>query len=210
MTDLLLRRMSQKLSWVHCTEGTTLLGTITSSIRCNNTQLATNDYTTDLSDIRAKMSVQINLTNRHFSRHKTMISLVKEKRAKKVWKKRTKSNLMLKRTMNIAVYYAVHKRKQLLAQKCTPFKDCALVKYMSEWKSLISKPDFQKSNQMIIKYRRYLAWFSKILSNNIQISRNFRSFLWLFINTWRLRQNGRHLQMHFLEWKCLNFDKDFT
>ena len=36
MTDLLLRRISQKSSRVHCTEGTTLLGTITSSIRCNN------------------------------------------------------------------------------------------------------------------------------------------------------------------------------
>ena len=103
------------------------------------TQLATNDYTTDLSDIRAKMSVQINLTNRHFSRHKTMISLVKEKRAKKVRKKMTKSNLMLKRPMNIAVYYAVHKRKQLLTQKRMPFKDCALGKYMSEWKSLDPK-----------------------------------------------------------------------
>ena len=33
--------------------------------------------------------------------------------------------------MNIAVYYAVHKRKQLLAQKRMPFKDCALGKYMS-------------------------------------------------------------------------------
>ena len=41
--------------------------------------------------------------------------------------------------MNIAVYYAVHKRKQLLAQKCMPFKDCALGKYTSEGKSLDPK-----------------------------------------------------------------------
>ena len=46
---------------------------------------------------------------------------------------------MLKRPIDIAVYYAVHKRKQLLAQKRMPFKDCALGKYMSEWKSLDPK-----------------------------------------------------------------------
>ena len=29
-------------------------------------------------------------------------------------------------------------------------------------------------------------------------------------NTLRPRQHGRHFQMHFLEWKCMNFDYDFT
>ena len=28
-----------------------------------------------------------------------------------------------------------------------------------------------------------------------------------FGNTLRPRQNGRHFQMHFLEWKCVNFEK---
>ena len=30
------------------------------------------------------------------------------------------------------------------------------------------------------------------------------------INTLRPRQNGRHFQMHFLEWKCVNFAEELT
>ena len=31
-----------------------------------------------------------------------------------------------------------------------------------------------------------------------------------WVNTLRPRQNGRHFEMHFLEWKCIKFDWDFT
>ena len=31
-----------------------------------------------------------------------------------------------------------------------------------------------------------------------------------YLNTLRPRQNGRHFEMYFLEWKCMNFDQDFS
>ena len=32
----------------------------------------------------------------------------------------------------------------------------------------------------------------------------------VFVNTLRPKQNGKHFQMHFLEWKCLNFEYNLT
>ena len=91
-----------------------------------------------------------------------MSSLIKKSRKRKY--KLTKPPIEKKLT-NIAIYYALQRRKKLMSHQKVTFHECKLGKYMTKWKSLPSDhPDKIATKQ---SFRQYNLAIDLALKRNV-------------------------------------------